>query len=174
MILIGLGSNVEGPWGSPEQTVATALRRLDSAKTRLISASRLLASKPMGPVDQPDFVNAAAIITTGLNAEQLMLHLHNLELESDRRRTVRWGPRTLDLDLLDFNGVIRCGDGQSSGHQKPLVLPHPGIAERVFVLAPIHEIAADWRHPETGKSAAEMLAELKPDPSDYTVLPETS
>ena len=173
MILIGLGSNVEGPWGSPEQTVSAALERLDGTATTLIAASRLLSSKPMGPIDQPDFINAVAIITTELNPEKLMQHLHDLELAADRRRTVRWGPRTLDLDLLDFNGLIRQGDGNSSGHQKPLTLPHPGIAERVFVLLPIQEMAASWQHPVTGKTATEMLEDLNPDPTGYAFLPTT-
>ncbi|NNE25028.1 MAG: 2-amino-4-hydroxy-6-hydroxymethyldihydropteridine diphosphokinase [Rhizobiales bacterium] len=167
MILIGLGSNVEGPWGSPEDTVRTALNRLDGAKTKLVKASRPLSSKPVGPIEQDDYINAAAIIETSLQPEQLMQHLHDLELQSARHRTVRWGPRTLDLDLLDYDGLVHHGQGQAEGCQKSLILPHPEIAKRSFVLAPVAEIAPDWRHPLTRKTAAELLAELDERPDAY-------
>ena len=160
MILIGLGSNVEGPWGKPADTIRTAIELLSGDKTQVIKSSRLMLTKPMGPIDQPDYVNAAVIITTGLDPEQLMRHLHDIELQADRRRSIRWGPRTLDLDLLDYDGRICAGDGAGRGHQKPLVLPHPGIAEREFVLGPIAEIAPDWQHPVTAKTAAQMLSAL--------------
>lgn len=172
MILIGLGSNVEGPWGSPEETVREAIKRLDTSSTRIIKASRLLSSKPVGPIEQDDYINGAAILETALSPEALMALLHELELEADRRRTVRWGPRTLDIDLLDYNGIIRKGQGDAEGHRKPLVLPHPAIADRAFVLAPVNEIAPDWRHPQTVKSAAEMLAELDERPDAYRFIEE--
>lgn len=170
MILIGLGSNVEGPWGSPEQTVRTAIARLDGTKTKLIKASRLLSSKPVGPIEQDDYINAAAIIETSLEPEQLMRHLHDLELEAERRRTVRWGPRTLDIDLLDYDGRIGEDDSDADGRLKPLILPHPAIADRGFVLAPVNEIAPDWRHPRSGKTAAQMLEELDEQPDAYRFL----
>lgn len=172
MILIGLGSNVEGPWGSPEETVREAIKRLDGAETRVVKASRLLLSKPVGPIEQDDYINGAAILETSLNPEALMKHLHDLELEADRRRTVRWGPRTLDIDLLDYNGIIRKGDGVADGHRKPLNLPHPAIAERGFVLAPVCEIAPDWRHPVTSRTAAEMLIDLDEDPDAFHFIEE--
>jgi len=173
MILIGLGSNVEGPWGSPEETVREAIKRLDGTETRVVKASRLLLSKPVGPIEQDDYINGAAILETSLNPEALMKHLHDLELEADRRRTVRWAPRTLDIDLLDYNGIIRKGDGVADGHQKPLNLPHPAIAERGFVLAPVCEIAPDWRHPVTSRTAAEMLIDLDEDPDAFHFIEES-
>jgi len=161
VILIGLGSNVSGPWGSPQETVGKALKMLGKAPCSLIRASKLIVSKPFGVTDQPDFINAVAIIETELQPEELMAHLHDIELEADRRRTVRWGPRTLDLDLLDYNGRILSGVGTGTGHQKPLVLPHPGIAERQFVLAPIAEIATDWKHPVLDLSAKQLLQKIE-------------
>jgi len=161
MILIGLGSNVQGPWGSPRQTVEKALKALNQSPCGLIRASTLIVSKPFGVTDQPDFVNAVACIETTLEPEALMSHLHKIELDADRRRTKRWGPRTLDLDLLDYDGLIRSGAGQGGGHQLPLVLPHPGIAERNFVLEPIAEIFPDWKHPVLGLSAHELLLHIK-------------
>jgi 2-amino-4-hydroxy-6-hydroxymethyldihydropteridine diphosphokinase len=125
-----------------------------------VKASRLILTKPFGKTDQPDFINAAAIISTELQPAPLMRHLHDIELAAERRRTVRWGPRTLDLDLIDYNGVIRDGNGRAKGHQRALILPHPAIAEREFVLAPIAEIAPDWMHPVLNKTAQELLNEL--------------
>jgi 2-amino-4-hydroxy-6-hydroxymethyldihydropteridine diphosphokinase len=147
MILIGLGSNVSGPWGSPRETVIRALRELDSNGTRLVIASRLVETTPFGKVNQPTFVNAAAEITTAMPPETLMRHLHDIERRAGRRRRLRWGPRTLDLDLLDYHGLVRRG---------PLKLPHPGIPERDFWLTPLMEIVPQWRHPVSRRSAHAM------------------
>lgn len=152
MILIALGSNSTGPWGTPRQTVEEALRRLDGGGTSLKRASQLFVTAPFGVTDQPDFVNAVAEVDTGLPPEQLLAHLHDIERHAGRERMLRWGPRTLDLDLIDYHGLIR--------RDAPPVLPHPGIAERIFVLAPIAEIAPSWRHPENNLTASEMLARL--------------
>lgn len=154
MILIALGSNRESPWGSPRDTVREALRRLNVRGIRLKRASALLVSSPFGVTDQPDFVNAVAEVESCLPPEALLRQLHVIERLAGRRRTLRWGPRTLDLDLLDYHGLVRRGT--------PPVLPHPGIAERIFVLAPIAEIAPHWRHPETRLTAAAMLKRLDP------------
>lgn len=160
MILIGLGSNVSGPWGSPQETVTKAIAELDKEPCSLVRASSLIVTAPFGKTDQPDFINAVAIITTTLAPQRLMAHLHEIELSADRRRTVRWGPRTLDLDLLDYDGMILKGDGPGVGHVRPMVLPHPGIAERQFVLDSIVEVAPDWVNVANGKTAAQMLSAL--------------
>ncbi len=170
MILIGLGSNVKGPWGSPASTIRAALKRLDSGPTRLVRTSRLLRSKPMGPVNQPDYINAVAVIATDMAPEALLRHLHDIELDADRRRTVRWGPRTLDLDLLDFNGQVQPGEDTSRGHLKSLELPHPGIPDRDFVLLPIRDVAPQWRHPVSRKSAQDMIDELQAEPANCVFL----
>lgn len=152
MILVALGSNSTGPWGTPRNAVEEALRRLDVGVIRLRIASQLLVTAPFGVTDQPDFVNAVAEVETALSPEALLATLHDIEREAGRERTLRWGPRTLDLDLIDYHGLVR--------QAPPPVLPHPGIAERIFVLAPIAEIAPHWRHPVTALTAAEMLAKL--------------
>ena len=154
MILIALGSNRDGPWGSPRDTVTEALRRLNGRGVRLKRASSLMVTAPFGVTDQPDFVNAVAEVDSMLPPEALLRQLHVIERLAGRRRTLRWGPRTLDLDLIDHHGLIR--------RSPPPVLPHPGIAERIFVLAPIAEIAPQWRHPETRQTAAAMLRKLDP------------
>jgi len=160
MILIAIGSNVPGPWGSPEETVRQAIARLGEAPLELVVASTPVRTSPFGVTDQPDFVNAVVAVETALAPAELMQHLHGIELEAERRRTLRWGPRTLDLDLIDYDGLV--GEfALQGGHHGGLVVPHPGVAERDFVLAPIAEIAPDWRHPVTGDTAAAMLARLE-------------
>ena len=151
MILIGLGSNLEGRWGSPRETVEEALAALDREGVRLIAASALIETLPLGPPDQPHYVNAVARVETRLEPDALMRRLHAIEQEAGRERRRRWGPRTLDLDLLDYDGRIQDG---------PPILPHPGIAERDFVLAPIMEIAPRWRHPVLHKTARTLRQSL--------------
>jgi 2-amino-4-hydroxy-6-hydroxymethyldihydropteridine diphosphokinase len=153
MILIALGANRSGPWGTPRQTVQRALAELNTGGMRLKRASGLLVSAPFGRTDQPDFVNAVAEIETALPPRALLARLHMIEREAGRRRGLRWGPRTLDLDLLDYHGLIsRRGPG-------PL-LPHPGIASRIFVLSPLASIAPLWRHPQSRQTAATLLRRL--------------
>jgi len=153
MILVTLGSNRSGPWGSPSETLGRALIELDRNEVKLESASRLIVSSPFGKQDQPSFVNAVAVISTQLTPQALMEKLHEIERSAGRRRNVRWGPRTLDLDLLDYNGVIQDEPGS-------LTLPHPGIAGRIFVLKPLAELAPSWIHPVLGETAAALLAKL--------------
>ena len=153
MILIALGSNISGPWGTPQQSVQHALRALNRDGLKLVEASRLLLTAPFGKPNQPPFVNAVAHIETHLSPLALLQKLHAIEKEAGRRRKTRWGPRTLDLDIIDYHGLVRSTE--------KLVLPHPGIAERIFVLKPISELTAKWRHPTTHFSAQAMLRKLK-------------
>ncbi len=157
MILVALGSNISGPWGNPRQTVEKAVAALNQFPLRLIIVSTLIETAPFGNKNQPHFVNAVAIIQTALAPENLLRRLHMIERAAGRRRAKRWGPRTLDLDVIDYHGLIKLQRGQ---HQKALVLPHPGISERSFVLEPIAEIAPRWRHPVTNQSAKVMIHKL--------------
>lgn len=155
MIIIALGSNRSGPWGSPQATVERALRHLDRDGLRLVKVSRLLVSSPFGRTNQPPFVNAVAEIATRLPPAALMQKLHAIEKQAGRRRLLRWGPRTLDIDLLDYHGLV-------SAPGQRLRLPHPGIAARIFVLKPLAEIAPGWKHPVSHRSAAMLLRRLDP------------
>ncbi len=155
MILIGVGSNMPGPWGAPEETVIRVPLELDRGPVRVARVSSPLRTTPFGMTDQPAFTNAALAIETDLPPAALLSHLQALERRAGRHRGIRWGPRTLDLDLLDYRGLVR---EEPSG----LVLPHPGIAERPFVLIPLIQIAPEWRHPVTGLTAAQMLAKVAP------------
>jgi 2-amino-4-hydroxy-6-hydroxymethyldihydropteridine diphosphokinase len=154
MIIVALGSNLDGPWGTPRQTVERAFSTLNQFPLRLVAQSKLIITEPFGRKNQPDFVNAAALVETALSPNTLLCKLHMIEREAGRQRRTRWGPRTLDLDLIDYHGLIR---SDPSMQLKRLVLPHPGAAMRDFVLQPIAEIAPRWRHPKLHKTAAQLL-----------------
>lgn len=140
---IGLGSNLD----DPVRQVRSALAELaDLPRTRLLRHSSLYRSPPMGPSGQPDYVNAVALLETALEPIELLDALQAIEAAHGRRRELRWGPRTLDLDLLIYGEL--CLD-----HPR-LLLPHPGIGERAFVLVPLAEVAPELEIPGRGPVAA--------------------
>lgn len=148
---IGLGGNL----GDPAANLRSALEQLDGlSQTRLTAASRLYRTAPVGGIVQADFVNAAARLETALAPQELLQALFAIERAHgrDRSREQRWGPRTLDLDLLLYGDAVIDVDGLS--------VPHPRIAERAFVLVPLAEIAPEAMIPGHG-SAAEVLAALE-------------
>ena len=154
MILVALGSNMPGPWGTPRDTVLCAIAELKRFPLKLVAISQLLTTKAFGVENQPDFINAVAVVETALAPESLLRKLHMIERAAGRKRGRRWGPRTLDLDLLAYHNLKKRQQGLA---QKLLVLPHPGIAQRSFVLKPLGEVAPQWRHPMSQKSVADML-----------------
>ncbi len=163
MILLGLGSNVGGPWGSPGATLRRALSELESADIAVAAVSRLYLTAPFGRTNQPAFVNAVAAVRSHLPPPALLERCHRIERAAGRIRRQRWGPRTLDIDLLDYRGRIATNAGMvrsDLARPLPLSLPHPGIAERAFVLVPLDEIAPFWHHPVTGATARQLLLRL--------------
>lgn len=149
---IGLGANL----GNPCQQLAEALARLAAAEeVEVLKVSSFYLNPPMGPPDQPWYVNAVAQVRTRLTPEELWRLLRNLEEELGRVRRERWGPRLIDLDLLLYDGEIL--------EEPELKIPHPGMAHRAFVLLPLAEIAPEAYHPVLKKTAAELLAELDPE-----------
>jgi 2-amino-4-hydroxy-6-hydroxymethyldihydropteridine diphosphokinase len=159
MILIGLGSNMAGPWGPPRQTLERAIAALAKPPLRLERASAIIQSEPWGKKDQPVYANAVARIKTRLQPLELLAHLRSIEMEAGRQRRERWSQRTLDLDIIDYNGMtVNAEASQSTDAQ--LVLPHPSLHERAFVLAPIAEVAPRWRHPVLHQTAGQLLRQL--------------
>lgn len=146
---VGIGSNLDGPVRRVRMALE-ALGRLP--QTRLVARSSLYRSAPVGPGAQPDYINAVAGIETGLAPRALLDCLHSIEQEQGRVRDgQRWGPRTLDLDLLLYNRIeIRDPD---------LTVPHPELARRNFVLAPLLEIEPGIHIPGLG-AAASLLRQL--------------
>lgn len=146
---VGLGANL----GEPETQVRRAVAALgDIPNTRLLAASSLYKSAPVGVGEQPDFVNAVASVETELGARALLDELLAIEARFGRQREFPGAPRTLDLDLLLFGDRIIAEPG--------LVVPHPRMHERAFVLAPLVEIAPDAVVPGRGR-AAQLLAACK-------------
>lgn len=147
---LALGSNL----GDREGYLSGAVKALKAHP--LIAVKRVSAwiwTKPYGGVAQEDFLNGAAEIETILGPEQLLEALHEVENAAGRERTQRWGPRTLDLDILFYDHMIM--------ENEKLVIPHPDLENRLFVLEPMAEIAPWLRHPVTGKSMAALRKELR-------------
>ena len=145
---IGIGSNLD----DPSAQVASGTEALASIQnTTLVLSSGQYRSAPMGPADQPDYVNAVAALLTQLEPHALLAELQAIERSHGRRRGGdRWGPRTLDLDLLAFSNAVLTDE--------TLTLPHPRIAERNFVLLPWQEIAPHVRIP--GLASVAVLARV--------------
>ncbi len=151
MILIALGANMPGSAGSPAAALSAALERLEERGIKILIVSSFYESPAWPDPAEPAFINAVAAIKTALAPIALLALLHNVEAEFGRRRSLPNAPRTLDLDLLDYEGLVM-DDG--------VTLPHPRMTVRGFVLIPLAEIAPGWRHPVTGLAAAQLLAGL--------------
>ena len=146
---IALGSNLGDREGTLRSAI-DALRQLGSVD----AISSFYETAPVGLVEQPDFLNAVIALRTALPPQELMAALLRIEQQHGRDRSVSVpkGPRTLDLDLLSYGDVVM--------ETPTLTLPHPSLAERRFVLVPLTEFAPQWRHPVSGKTAANLLTEL--------------
>lgn len=149
-VFIGLGANLVKPLGQLKQAVV-AMAKIP--KTSVLALSSFYGSKPMGPQNQPDYVNAVCRLETQLAPLELLDALQSIELNSGRvRKNERWGPRTLDLDILLFD--------QQRINSERLIVPHYGLKEREFVLYPLAEIAPELSLPcgSTIKTLANNIA----------------
>lgn len=148
-VWIGLGSNVGDRLGNLRRGLS-CLDRL--AGTRVAVVSSVYECEPVGRTDQPWFMNAVAEIDTALEPRDLLRELLRIERLCGRERLERWGPRTLDLDILVYSDRVECEAG--------LVIPHPRLAERAFALLPLSEIAPDLVVPGRGATVSRLLEEL--------------
>jgi len=147
---LALGSNI----GDREANLRDAFNRLASDEIRVLRRSSLYETAPQELLDQPWFLNAVVEIETSLFPMQLLQRIRDIERQMGRRRVAPKGPRNIDIDILFY--------GRSVIAAAELEVPHPRMAQRRFVLEPLAEIAPDFRHPVTGKTAGEMLAALEP------------
>ena len=151
MILIALGANLPSPAGPPTATLRAALARLEEQGVKILSVSPFYETPAWPDPAQPAFVNAVAAVESTLQPVELLTLLHGVETDFGRLRSAPNAPRTLDIDLLDYDGK-RMADG--------VMLPHPRMAERSFVLVPLAQVAPNWRHPVTGEAVRDLLIRL--------------
>lgn len=196
-VLVALGANAPSSAGPPEATLRAALAALDGPGLRCRAVSRAWRTPCFPPGAGPDFVNAAAVFASDAAPAALLARLHRVEALFGRRRPVaaeagsaRWQPRPLDLDLIAV-GAALCPDAAGEARWRALrpgvqrrlaprrlVLPHPRLHERAFVLVPLAEVAPGWCHPATGLSVAQMCAALPAEaraemaPLDYALAPD--
>ncbi len=174
-ILIALGGNLPSEAGSPADTLRVALGALadEGAQVQAVSAFYATPCFPAGA--GPEYVNAAARLAMDACPDEVLAMLHRIEARFGRERVQRWGRRTLDLDLIAYGAQVlpdvqtyaewRALPPELQAQRAPdrLILPHPRMHERAFVLIPLADVAPDWRHPVLGDTVREMVARLPVD-----------
>jgi len=149
-IYIAFGANLS----NPKETFLAAIKSLEARRVSLVKMSGLWQSPAWPPgSDQPDYINACAEVSFDGEARALLDTLHEVEAEFGRTRTVKNAARALDLDLLDFKGQVIEDEGG-------MIVPHPRMLSRGFVLFPLSEISGDWRHPVEGRAIGGWIARL--------------
>ncbi len=168
-LIVAIGSNVTSTYGGPRQTVQAAVDELDRAPFKLLKVSRFYQTPCFPKGAGPDFVNAAVTLAFQGEPDAVLRHLHEIEARFGRERVSRWGARTLDLDLLAVGSRISPDETvlknwmelsprrQLEEAPDQLILPHPRLHERGFVLVPMVDVAPDWVHPILGCSVQQML-----------------
>lgn len=149
-VFLGLGSNV----GQREKFLNQAAAELMTVRdTKVVWASSVYETDPVGKTDQPKFLNAAVEIETQLQPKELFAEVRTIETRLGRTRTERWGPREIDIDLLMYDGLVF--------QDEEVAVPHPEMERRKFVLVPLKEIAPDLVHPISGMTMEELVASCK-------------
>lgn len=175
LALVALGANLSGPAGTPLDAVQWAVKTLADKGLTLTETSGWYRTPAWPAGSGPDFVNGAIAVETGLMPAELLRLLKETESEFGREQGERWGPRVLDLDLIAMgNLVLPDGVTQDAWRELPegvqrsqapdqLILPHPRLQDRAFVLVPVADIAPDWRHPRLNLTVRQMRDALPPE-----------
>ena len=162
MIFLGIGANLPSErHGPPLLTLEAALKSLAERNLAILRRSSWWESAPVPVSEQPWFVNGVIEVGTNMTPQALLDCLHDVERELGRVRGERWAARVIDLDLIAYRGSVLGWRGESS-RATGLVVPHPRMHQRAFVLRPLVELQADWRHPVFGRTADELLDALPP------------
>ena len=177
-VLLGLGANRAGSWGAPAATLRLSLSGLAKVGVHPVAVSRLYRTVPVGGPAQAPFLNAVVLARTSLAPGSLLRAIKHLERAAGRRPRDRWGPRPLDIDIVDDGGrcigwnrqpprrmyIVPPGPGRTTPPEPPgtLILPHPRAHLRAFVLVPLLDIDPMWRHPALGRQARALLLALGP------------
>lgn len=153
-IFIALGANLPSvEHGAPRVTLEATLQFLAHEGVRILKRSSWWQSAAQPVSEQPDFINGVVEVDTILAPDQLLTLLHRIEASVGRVRQARWEARVLDLDLIDYRGR------EMRGEDGGLILPHPRMQDRLFVLLPLQEIAPDWRHPVSGARIEALIGQ---------------
>jgi 2-amino-4-hydroxy-6-hydroxymethyldihydropteridine diphosphokinase len=163
-ILIALGANCSGPWGTPQETLEHALAALEQERVAVLALSPHYETVAIGQPHQHPYVNAVARVATAKPPAALLRVLKQIERRAGRRGGRPWGNRTLDLDIVDYKGLVQNWrfdrHRPPRGGRRPLVLPHPLIQDRPFVLRPLLDVAPGWRHPALGLSGRTLWEQV--------------
>ena len=159
MIYLALGSNLSGDFADSQQLIAAAIDNLPLCGAHVVRRAPLYRSAPIGPkIDgqgqkqrQGDYINTAVAVRSVVPAAALLQRLHALEAAFGRQRRIKWGPRTLDIDILSYHDEMHAFGAQ---------IPHPRLGARAFVLYPLRDIAPGWRHPISGVGVSALIRHL--------------
>ncbi len=164
MIILALGSNQEGNFGSPADSVLNAVNALAASGIKILGTSKIYITSAHGYQRQPDYCNAIVSVATSLPAGALLQVLKRIEAQAGRRKSksgrppyFQWMARPLDLDIVSYKGIVFNWEANRPKEHARVIVPHPRAHERAFVLRPLADAAPCWHHPVFGLTAAQLL-----------------